>query len=215
MISTSILNSIKDYLEALPILTSVSNDPWVVQITSEEKPFPISGQSVITLYPVRIVRESLKDQQFKFIPEVELCLTKRIKIAPRDNQENPLYSSIPNSLVSLTEILWLLLDSNNFLTNLINNNIISNKSSVVSLLESSTESSSLTVAAAIDTLQTLEVTKVVELITKPIPRDDRFFSAFNTKREVLPQFTNDSINPAGYSTKIRLKCPAVMMKIPC
>jgi hypothetical protein len=214
MITGAILNAIQTYLNTLPLFT-VAGKTWEYQITSEEKPFPTVGQRVITAYPVRMVRDSMKDQQIKFIPEVELCLSRRIKDTDYSNQEDPIYSDVPTSLVSLTEILGIVLDSNLILTNLIRSSIISNKNLLVTLLETSLETNSIATAAQFETLGVIGVVKTAELIIRPIERQDAFFSAFNTKRATNLEFANDRINPSGYSTKIRLRCPEILINIQC
>ena len=214
MITGAILAAIETYLQTLPLF-SIQGNTWEFQITSEEKPFPTSGERIVTAYPLRLTRESLKDQQLKLIPEVELCLTRRTKVPDYPNQKTVLYNQVPTSLVSLTEILGIALDSNNTLTNLIRSSIISNKNTLKTLLESSTEDNSIAFAAQIDSVGVIGVVKTAELIVRPIERQDSFFSAFNTKRATNLELANDRVNPSGYSTKIRLRCPEILINIPC
>lgn len=207
MFSSSILSALETYLGYLAVLAD-----WEIQVTSAEEPFPSSGDNIITIYPIRFNREP-KDQTITLFAEVEVCFTKRAGKFPYDRQRKMTYDLIA-SLTSLTELVGLGIDSNHSLTTLISNNIISKRNEMITALGTS-NSASTTLAAQLATTQVVEPTKIVEFIVKPIPREDRFFTAYDQKRQTGSEFLNDRVMPSGYSTKLRIRSPKIITNSPC
>lgn len=206
MLTSNILSATKDYLETSGLLRYNPRDPWSIQLTPDERPFPSSDNSVITLYSIRSTRSP--GQQVQFTSEIELCLTRRVKSSPYDRQYITIYTELLNSLVNFTEILGIALDSNNSLLNTIRTNIISNRNSIVTAIDelttTSSEGLSDSIANHIYTAEVMGPIVVPEFIIRPIPRYDDFFTAYNTSKNVVPPNGELRLQPSGYSTKVRM-----------
>ncbi len=207
MFSSSILAALKTYLEYYAVLSN-----WEIQVTSSEEPFASSGDNIITIYPIRFNRIP-NEQTITLLAEVEICFTKRAGKFPYDRQNKMAYDLI-GSLTSITELVGLGIDSSNSLATLISNNIISKRNEMITAL-GTPNSASTTLAAQLGTIGLVEPPKIVEFIVKPIPRQDQFFTAYDQKRETGSEFRNDRVMPSGYSTKLRIRSPKIIINPPC
>ena len=84
MLLSSVLISVKSYLEDSGLLEGYGNQSFPIQITPDERPFAISGDNVITLYGDEVIKLNPTTQQRAYQVSFSLCVTKRTTVSPHD-----------------------------------------------------------------------------------------------------------------------------------
>lgn len=218
MILSSTLQSLKDHIEGIGVVNADPKNPYQVQITPDERPFPYSGENIITIYPTLFSRENLLNDQRKFNISCNICVTRRVGSVPHDRQFNPLYLDTFVSLSKISEILAYSIDLNNTLLNNITTNIITIKDNLVStLVDKDPDTSGLEdqLGLNLDTIELIGPIKISSIQAAPIPRFDDFFTAYNTKKDYDRPFENNRIQPSGYSMMIQIQGPSGILAPYC
>lgn len=207
MFLSSVLESLKETL-----INSNRFTESTVEVTIDDKPLPTTGSISTTIYGSQCIRSSGKDNRiYQF--NSEICITFRSGYAGRTK-----LSDINTSLSTLSDYSILLIDSSNILLSKIVSKVNTVKGAI--LTGFSTQIDPLTdeeklIRSSLEGTTVIGPMRALGYTGKFIPRNDEFFTAFDTKRVTPGEFRNDTLEPAGYSSIITVSGPIIALGSAC
>jgi hypothetical protein len=213
MLLSSTLESFQEYIDASNVFEA-RREEYDVQITSDGRPFANSGENTITLWGSSFRRTNPTSNQRKWDMSLNVSVNKRTR-QPPDRLEKELYTKFFNSLSTITELLVYSIDNNSTILGLIKNNITLEINKIVGILNnlnpSSTEGYDILLSNAVAEAEVIGPIYVAEFITEPTPRDDLFFTGYDTKKSVALSTPSDILTPSGYSMSFRVQGPSIIL----
>jgi hypothetical protein len=185
-----------------------------MQITPDERPFAYSGSNVVTLFSEDMLPVDIKKQSREYYCNFSMCVTRRVTFAPHDRQYNPLYLDYFKSLSSMSELLSLCIDNNTSIQSSINSSILNSISTMITTIELvsiGNEEINDNIGNMLNGTTSIEPIKLISLTTRPIPRNDDFFTAYSTKRSTTPSVEDDRIVVSGYSMLATFRGPKIIV----
>lgn len=186
---------------------------YTVQITPDERPFPHSGERTITLYGSEFIRSSTKDSR-EYQSSIKLSVNSRVTYAPRDRQKDIIYLNTLKSISNTCDIILSILDSNNSILGLINTQVNTTRTEVITDLDDSPNDETSYINM-INNTSVIGPMRVLGYTAQPIPRFDDFFTGYSEKRDVPFQEGNSRITESGYSMVVTVQGPKTIFPLNC
>lgn len=211
MLCSNVLTEVKTLIDSISILKE-----YQVQITPDDRPFANSGDKTITLHGSEVFRKSQK-QAAEYVLMTNISINRKIGKLPHDRQRIAIYLEEVNALSSVAFLLTILLDNSNILYSNIVTSIENSKTELVTQINDDVPVSlaSESLANLITGVSVVGPIQVSGFTGTPIPRFDAFFHAYNTKRGVETEIENDRIQESGWSMRLSLKGPNIVLQTPC
>lgn len=211
-------NVLASFQEAIKSIYAFRNVQ--VQLTPDERPFPFSGQQIVTLFLSEFTRTDLKDTR-RYDLSTTICITQRTPVAPHNKVSELLYSRNTYSLSVLSELILTLIDSNNNILDSIRLGVSSSVNQIINNFEDSSREGEYPTSIELDILQQILESEVITPIRAvaissiPIPRFAEFFTAYDQKNDYPDPTGQGRIVEAGYSMLVSVRGPSFILPVRC
>lgn len=218
MLSSSVLQAVATTIVNANILPI--NTP--VQMTPDERPFPFSGQNVVTVFLDDFFNPEPNKDNRSYLQTIKVCITKRVGEYPTDRLYKILYTNELTSLSAITNLITILLDKNTLLSNLIVSTVSTSVNTLLTRIntqelniDTPLTNEQIILRSMLQNYQIIEPIRVAAVGMQPIPRNDEFFRTYDSKKAVEKELLNDTIEPVGFSLTITLTGPRIMLPQAC
>lgn len=198
MLAATVLTIVRDTLKNSALSTLI--DPEVIQVTPDEKPWPMTGEWFVCVHASSLTNPAPLTSQAKYRKlDYNVTVVKRTRVTPNDRLGETVYLDLQTSMATLLSAIIEIIDSN-----------ITIHADIRSLYE--TNVTRLDNTLLTNLLQGYQLitpfSKLLIADMMPIPKFNEFFNA-STDQETY------SDRPAGHTMTARFTGPTWIQAIDC